>query len=163
MAMDYFKSVDMALSRRIKRYSPDFTKVERGLYLSAEFDDVSVYDLVTRTPNSGSVMEISTMHSLCHLFESYVLSSDYASKVILFAPSAGATGFSLVVRALDSAAVILLLRRAFEYIRDFEDELPKANAEDCANNKQHDLDSARKEATLYLPVLNRWDGKMTIY
>ena len=153
----------MALSRRIKRYCPDFSKIERGLYLSAEFDDVRVYDLVTRTPNSGSVMEISAMHSLCHLFESYIISSEYSSKVILFAPSGGATGFSLVVRSLDGSAVIKLLRSAFQYIRDFDSELPKENACECSNAKEHDMDSAKKEATLYLPLLNRWDSKMTIY
>ena len=162
MTMDYFKNVDIALKSKVKRYSPDFTKVERGLYLGARFDDVSVYDLVTRTPNSGSTLDISAMHSLCHIFDSYVLSSkQYASKVILFAPSASATGFNLVVRSLDPSEVILLLRRAFEFIRDFEGELP--NSGNCANLKDHDLDSARKEATLYLPILNRWTGDMTVY
>ena len=72
MDMDYFKNVDIQLSRKTERYEVNFTKLERGMYISRIFDDVTIYDLRTRTPNFGGGMDGASVHSLCHVFEDYV-------------------------------------------------------------------------------------------
>jgi S-ribosylhomocysteine lyase LuxS involved in autoinducer biosynthesis len=58
--------------------------------------------------------------------------------------------------------VIALAKKIFEFIRDAA-EIPNCSPEECPNYKEHHLDGARKEATLYLPILNRWSGDLLAY
>lgn len=163
MDMDYFESFDFEISQRFEIFDVDRSKLERGMYVSRIDDDVVTYDLRTRTPNCGSVMDSSAVHTMVHLFSTYVSESEFNKKVIYFGPNASATGFVLIVRGMGHSDVIALTKNIFEYIRDYTGEIPMCSPEECANYKNHHLDSARKEATLYLPILNRWSGALLAY
>ena len=163
MDMDYFKSFDMEISQRNEVFDVDRSKLERGMYVSRIDDDVVTYDMRTRTPNFGSVMDISTTHTLCHLFVTYVNSSEYGRKVIYFGPNASGTGFVLITRGMFHSEAIAMSKKIFEFIRDYTGEIPMCSPEGCANYKAHNLDGARTEATLYLPILNRWSGDLLAY
>lgn len=162
MDMDYFESFDFEISQRFEVFDVDRSKLERGMYVSRIDDDVVTYDLRTRTPNCGSVMDNSSTHTMVHLFTTYVGASDYKRKVIYFGPNASRTGFVLIVRGMGHNEVISLTKKIFELIRDAA-EIPNCSPEECANYKEHHLDGARKEATLYLPILNRWSGNLLVY
>ena len=163
MDMDYFKSFDMEISQRFETFDVDRSKLERGMYVSRIDDDVVTYDLRTRTPNCGSIMDINAVHSLCHLFTTYVNNSEFRKKVIYFGPNASGTGFVLITRGMFHNDAIAMAKKIFEFIRDYTGELPMCSPEECANYKAHHLDGARKEATLYLPILNRWSGDLLVY
>ena len=162
MDMDYFSSFDFEISQRFEIFDVDRSKLERGMYVSRIDDDVVTYDLRTRTPNCGSVMDNGAVHTMAHLFTTYVGASDYKKKVIYFGPNASRTGFVLIVRGMAHNEVIALTKKIFELIRDAA-EIPGCSPEECANYKEHHLDGARKEATLYLPILNRWSGDLLAY
>ena len=163
MDMDYFESFDFEISQRFEVFDVDRSKLERGMYVSRIDDDVVTYDLRTRTPNCGSVMDNSAVHTMVHLFTTYVGASDFKKKVIYFGPNASRTGFVLIVRGMAHNDAIALTKKIFEFIRDYTGEIPGCDAEGCANYKEHHLDGARKEATLYLPILNRWSGDLLVY
>ena len=61
------------------------------------------------------------------------------------------TGFYLVLFGkYESADVIDLVTRAFEFARDFEDEIPGARPAECGNWHDADLNAAHWWARRYL-------------
>ena len=61
------------------------------------------------------------------------------------------TGFYLVLAGnLDSRDIVDLLTRLFEFIRDFEGEIPGAAARDCGNYLDQNLGMANFLAARYL-------------
>jgi S-ribosylhomocysteine lyase len=54
-----------------------------------------------------------------------------------------------------SADILPLIKATFEFVADFEGEIPGATPRDCGNYTYMDLDEARREARRYLDeVLN---------
>ena len=56
---------------RITSFSINHDKLLPGLYVSRVDGDVTTYDMRTRRPNTGDLMDNSTMHSLEHMFATY--------------------------------------------------------------------------------------------
>ena len=77
-----------------------------GIYVSRVDGDITTYDLRTRVPNSGDYMDNLTMHSVEHMLATYLRSGSLADSIIYFGPMGCQTGFYLLVRAADNAAVI---------------------------------------------------------
>ena len=72
--------------KKIASFTVDHTVLETGIYVSRIDGDITTYDLRTRKPNSGDVMDHSTMHTLEHMFATYVRNSEIADDVIYFGP-----------------------------------------------------------------------------
>ena len=60
---------------RIKSFTIDHDVLVPGFYISREDGDVITYDLRTRKPNAGDYMDNATMHSLEHMFATYIRNS----------------------------------------------------------------------------------------
>ena len=60
---------------RIASFEVDHDYITPGVYLSRIDGDVLTYDLRTRRPNAGDYMDNVTMHTVEHLFATYVRSS----------------------------------------------------------------------------------------
>ena len=78
---------------RIASFTVDHTKLKPGIYVSRVDGDVTTYDLRTRTPNAGDYMDNVTMHTVEHLFATYVRNSRIGKDVIYFGPMGCRTGF----------------------------------------------------------------------
>ena len=83
---------------RIKSFEINHNLLEPGFYISREDGDVRTYDLRTRKPNAGSYMDHATMHSLEHMFATYIRNSAMSEDVVYFGPMGCQTGFYLLVR-----------------------------------------------------------------
>ena len=58
---------------------------------------------------------------------------------------------------LEPTDILPLITRMFEFIADFDGEIPGATARDCGNYTFNDLAAARAVARTYLTeVLQRW-------
>ena len=79
--------------QKIQSFTVDHDKLEPGLYISRVDGTVTTYDLRTRKPNAGDYMDNLTMHSVEHLFATYIRSSSIGSKVLYFGPMGCQTGF----------------------------------------------------------------------
>ena len=75
------------------------------------------------------------------------------------------TGNYLLMKGdLQSADIVDLMRRTFEFVANFEGEVPGAAAKDCGNYLLHDLPAARREARKYVDeVLNNMKEENLIY
>ena len=60
---------------RIKSFTINHNLLMPGFYISREDGDVITYDLRTRKPNAGDYMDNATMHSLEHMFATYIRNS----------------------------------------------------------------------------------------
>ena len=139
---------------KIASFTVDHDLLTEGIYLSRIDGDVTTYDLRTRVPNCGDYMDNLTMHSVEHMFATYVRSSEISEKVIYFGPMGCQTGFYLLVRDADNKAVLKTVKNVLERIIGHEGEMFGAVKKECGNYKNLDLASAKAECRRYLDILN---------
>ena len=84
--------------KRIASFTVDHDKLGPGIYVSRRDGDVTTYDLRTRKPNAGEYMDNRTMHSVEHMFATFIRNSEIADSVIYFGPMGCQTGFYLLTR-----------------------------------------------------------------
>ena len=141
---------------RIASFSVDHDLITEGIYVSRIDGDVTTYDLRTRVPNNAECDYMSnlTMHSLEHMFATYIRNSDIGSSVIYFGPMGCRTGFYLLVRDIPSERVLEEVKKALFSIAEEADVMFGASRKECGNYLELSLDAAKKEAAEYLSVLN---------
>lgn len=139
---------------RIASFSVDHDKLTPGIYVSRIDGDVTTYDLRTRTPNAGDYMDNRTMHSVEHMFATYIRNSSIAEHVIYFGPMGCQTGFYLLTRGLDNETVLAAVLDTLQKIIDHDGEMFGAQRKECGNYQNLSLTDAKVEAKRYLDVLN---------
>ena len=60
---------------RITSFTVDHDLLTEGIYVSRIDGDITTYDMRCRVPNSDDYMDNLTMHSVEHMFATYVRSS----------------------------------------------------------------------------------------
>lgn len=138
---------------KIASFSVDHDIIDEGIYISRRDGDITTYDLRTRKPNMGDYMDNLTMHSVEHMFATYVRSSVIGADVIYFGPMGCQTGFYLLVRNADDDLVVDTVIKTLERIAFSSDKMFGAERRECGNYKNLDLDAAKYEASRYLKVL----------
>lgn len=138
---------------KIASFSVDHDLIDAGIYVSRVDGDVTTYDLRTRKPNAGDYMDNITMHSVEHMFASYVRSSEIGGRVIYFGPMGCRTGFYLLVRDADNCEVLSVVKKTLSDIITHEGEIFGKSRTECGNYLELDMESARREAGRYLEVL----------
>ena len=141
---------------RIASFSVNHDYITEGIYVSRIDGDITTYDMRTRVPNnaSGDYMSNLTMHSLEHLFATYVRNSEIGSRVIYFGPMGCQTGFYLLVRNADNSETLAVVKSVLERIIAHEGPVPGATRVECGNYKNLDLSAAKRECASYLEKLN---------
>lgn len=139
---------------RIKSFEIDHNILEPGFYISRVDGDIVTYDLRTRKPNNGSYMSNLAMHSVEHMFATYVRNSEFAEDVVYFGPMGCQTGFYLLVRNQKPADVFAVTKKVLGQILDHEGPVFGASAIECGNYANLSLEAAKEECAAYLAVLN---------
>ena len=140
--------------RRIASFSVNHDNITEGIYVSRIDGDVTTYDMRTRIPNSGNYMDNITMHSVEHLFATYVRNSSIGERVIYFGPMGCQTGFYLLVRDTDNSEVLRTVKEVLADIIAHNGDIPGARREECGNYKNLDLECAKNECKRYLNILD---------
>ena len=138
---------------RIASFSVNHDFIDEGIYISRVDGDITTYDMRTRRPNMGDYMDNLTMHSVEHLFATYVRNSEIGSNVIYFGPMGCQTGFYLLVRSTPSEKVLEIVLDVLSKIASHTGEMPGAKREECGNYENLSLDAARVESLRYLDIL----------
>ena len=149
--------------QKIASFEVNHNTLKRGLYTSRIDGDVTTYDIRMKLPNSGDYLETKAMHTTEHIVATFVRNSEFKDRIIYFGPMGCRTGFYLLVRNVEPADVISLVRDAFEFLANFEGDIPGVSAIECGNYLEHDLDGAKREAKEYLPVLENYQVKQLEY
>jgi S-ribosylhomocysteine lyase len=145
--------------RRISSFSVDHDFIDEGIYVSRIDGDITTYDMRTRKPNMGDYMDNVTMHSVEHMFATYIRNSKIGGDVIYFGPMGCRTGFYLLVRNADNNAVLDEVKAVLSKIAFEATEMFGASRVECGNYLELSLDSAKIEAKRYLDILNSREQK----
>lgn len=151
---------------RIKSFSIDHTKLQKGLYVSRVDGDAVTYDLRMCTPNAGVYLENGALHTLEHLFATYVRVVDktYSDQIIYVGPMGCRTGFYFITRdSMTKEQVVTLLQAAFAYAAAYEGEIPGSTEPECGNYREHDLPGAKRIAGDYAAVIAGWTPEKMAY
>ncbi len=141
---------------RIASFEVNHDILQKGIYTSRVDGDIVTYDIRMKLPNKGNYLSNPAMHTVEHIVATFVRNSEYKDRIIYFGPMGCRTGFYLLVRDIAPSEVIALVKAAFEFLRDFEGDIPGVSSVECGNYLEHDLSDAKYEATEYLPVLEEY-------
>ncbi len=139
--------------QKIASFTVDHNLLEPGIYVSRRDGDITTYDLRTRKPNCGNYMDNLTMHSVEHLFATFVRNSEIKDSVIYFGPMGCQTGFYLLTKDVTDEKVLEITMDILGKIISYDGEMPGSSAVECGNYRNLNTDAARLECAGYLEVL----------
>lgn len=141
---------------KIASFTVDHLRLLPGLYVSrkdAVGDScVTTFDIRMTRPNREPVMNTAEVHTIEHLGATYLRNHpEYGKKTVYFGPMGCRTGFYMLLAGdYTSSDVLPLVRGMYEFIRDYEGDIPGAAAKDCGNWLDMNLPMAKWLAAKYL-------------
>lgn len=155
---------------KIASFTIDHLKLVPGVYVSRKDtigkEVITTFDLRMTSPNDEPVMNTAEVHTIEHLAATFLRNHPvYGNKTIYFGPMGCRTGFYLLLAGdLTSKEIVPLMIEMFEFIRDFNDEVPGASPKDCGNYLDMNLPMANYLAKRYLDnVLYNIDDSRLVY
>jgi S-ribosylhomocysteine lyase len=127
-----------------------------GVYVSRQdkFGDtvLTTFDIRMTRPNFEPVMNTAEMHAIEHLAATFLRNhKEYADKTVYFGPMGCRTGFYLILHGdYKSKDIVSLLTELYQFIADFQGEIPGASARDCGNYLDMNLPMAKFLANKFL-------------
>lgn len=141
---------------KITSFTINHLLLQPGVYVSRKDPVggtvVTTFDLRLTSPNEEPVMNTAEMHTIEHLAATFLRNhKDYGSKTVYFGPMGCRTGFYLLLTGdYESKDIVPLMIEMWEFIRDFEGDVPGASAKDCGNYLDMNLPMAKYLAKKYL-------------
>jgi len=142
--------------KQIASFTINHMKLLRGVYVSRKdkigSEILTTFDIRMTRPNFEPVMLTGEVHAIEHLAATYLRNHmEYAEKIVYFGPMGCRTGFYLILGGdYQSRDILPLLTETFEFIRDFEGDIPGATAENCGNYSDMNLSMAKYYAKQFL-------------
>ncbi|MBQ5733821.1 MAG: S-ribosylhomocysteine lyase [Lachnospiraceae bacterium] len=155
---------------KIASFTVNHLDLYPGIYVSRK-DNVNgnvitTFDLRMTKPNDEPVMNTAEIHTIEHIGATFLRNhKEYASKTIYFGPMGCRTGFYLILAGdYESKDIVALITEMYEFIRDFEGDIPGASPRDCGNYLDLNLGMAKYLAKRYLDnTLYSIDEKRLVY
>ena len=141
---------------KIASFTVDHIRLIPGVYVSRKDSVgdsvVTTFDLRMTSPNDEPVLNTAEVHAIEHLGATFLRNHPvYASKVVYFGPMGCRTGNYLLLNGdYESRDIVPLMIEMFEFIRDFEGEIPGASPKDCGNYLDMNLGMAKYLAKKFL-------------
>lgn len=141
---------------KIASFTIDHIKLQPGVYVSRKdtYGDTTIttFDLRMTSPNDEPCMNTAELHTIEHLGATYARNDEtWKDKIVYFGPMGCRTGcYLLMAGDLDSKDIVSFITGMFEFIRDFEGEIPGASPSDCGNYLDQNLPMAKYVANRYL-------------
>ena len=141
---------------KITSFTIDNIKLQPGVYVSrkdkAGDSVITTFDIRMTSPNEEPVMNTAELHTIEHLAATFLRNHPvFGPKMIYWGPMGCRTGNYLLLNGdYESRDIVPLMIETFEFIRDFEGEVPGASARDCGNYLDMNLGMAKYLAKKYL-------------
>ena len=154
---------------KITSFTVDHIRLQPGLYVSrldkVGAETVTTFDLRLTSPNDEPVMNTAEIHTIEHLAATYLRNDPvWKDKVLYFGPMGCRTGFYLLLAgAYTSRDVLELVMDCFQFIADFDGEIPGASARDCGNYLDMNLPMAKYWGRKYSELLTNIDRSRLVY
>ena len=149
--------------QKITSFTVDHTKISEGMYISRIDDDITTYDLRMRKPNAGDYISVGAMHTMEHMFATFIRNSPIAKSVIYFGPMGCQTGFYLLIRNTEHTLVFSEIKKVLKDIISYNGEVFGNSEIECGNYRTLNLELAKNEAERYLNVLENWNDMTFSY
>ncbi len=155
---------------KITSFTIDHILLQPGVYVSRKDKvgdtTVTTFDLRMTSPNEEPVMNTAEVHTIEHLAATFLRNhKTFQDKILYFGPMGCRTGFYLLmIGDFSSKDIVELMIEMYEFIRNYEGEIPGASAKDCGNYLDMNLPMAKWLADRYLQnVLYKIDDSMLNY
>ena len=141
---------------KITSFTINHLLLQPGVYVSRKDPVggtiVTTFDLRMTSPNEEPVMNTAEVHAIEHLGDTFLRNhKEWSPKVLYFGPMGCRTGFYLLLSGdYESKDIVPLMIEMWEFIRDYEGEIPGASPRDCGNYLDMNLPMAKYLAKKYL-------------
>ena len=141
---------------KITSFTINHLLLQPGVYVSRKDPvggtTVTTFDLRLTSPNEEPVMNTAEVHAIEHLGATFLRNHrDWAHQVLYFGPMGCRTGFYLLLSGdYESKDIMPLMTEMWEFIRDYEGEIPGSSPRDCGNYLDMNLPMAKYLAKKYL-------------
>ena len=143
----------------IPSFAVDHTNLQPGIYVSRTDnvggEAVTTYDIRMTAPNHEPALAPAAIHTIEHIVATYLRNNDeWKDRIIYWGPMGCLTGNYLIMKgSWPCEQVRDLMIEAFEYVRDYNSEVPGTTPDTCGNYLMHDLPMAKYEAVRYIDRL----------
>lgn len=141
---------------KIPSFTIDHNRLLRGIYVSRKDNVggqvVTTFDIRMKEPNREPALHPGALHTIEHLAATYLRNDpEWKDCIVYWGPMGCLTGNYLLMKGdLKSEDIVELMKRTFNFVANFEGEIPGAAPKDCGNWLLHDLPMARWEARKYV-------------
>lgn len=141
---------------KITSFTIDHLRLLPGIYVSrkdrAGDAVITTFDIRMTRPNFEPVINTAEIHTIEHLGATFLRNDpEFKDRVLYFGPMGCRTGFYLLLTGdYESQHIVPLITRMFEFIRDFDGDVPGAAARDCGNYLDMNLPMTRFLAGRYV-------------
>lgn len=140
---------------KIASFTIDHLKLQRGIYVSrvdkVGNSEITSFDIRMKLPYREPVLGSPEIHTIEHLAATYLRNSSWKDKIIYWGPMGCMTGNYLIISGRHTSKdIVPLMTELFEFMANFEGEIPGASALECGNFYNNNLLLAKYEAKKYL-------------
>ena len=146
----------------IPSFAVDHTNLQPGIYISRQDacgdNIITTYDIRMTAPNQEPALAPSAIHTIEHLVATYLRNNpEWKDNVIYWGPMGCLTGNYLIMKGNHSCQTIReLMIEAFQYVVEYDDEVPGTTPATCGNYLLHDLPMAKWESRRYVDRLKNF-------
>lgn len=143
----------------IPSFAVDHTNLKPGIYMSRQDsvgdNVITTYDIRMTAPNQEPALAPAAIHTIEHLVATYLRNdAEWKERIIYWGPMGCLTGNYLIIKGYYEPEVIRqLMIKAFQYVVDYDEEVPGTTPATCGNCLMHDLPMAKYEASRYVDRL----------
>lgn len=140
---------------KIESFKVNHILLKRGIYVSRkDYDNktgeciATTFDIRIKEPNREPVINIAELHTIEHLGATFLRNHPiYKNETIYFGPMGCRTGFYVIFKGdLTSKDVVNIIKEMFEYMKNYEGEIPGADPMSCGNYLDQNLNMAKYES-----------------
>lgn len=142
--------------KKIPSFTIDHIHLLRGIYVSRKdkvgAETVTTFDIRMKEPNREPVVGQGAMHTIEHLAATYLRNDpEWKDKIVYWGPMGCLTGCYLILKGdWESKDIVDLMKKTYQFIANYEGEVPGAKPRDCGSYLLHDLPMAKWESAKYL-------------
>lgn len=140
---------------RIQSFNVNHDYIVPGMYISRTDGTITTYDLRFRKPNGGHYLDNITMHSIEHMFATYIRNDEeVGSSVIYFGPMGCQTGFYLLMNNVAPEVAYHAVLRTLDKIIEHTGPMFGATRAECGNFINLSVSIGKQECRRYFKALS---------
>ncbi len=141
--------------KKIESFQVNHLLLKRGIYVSRKDivgeNTVTTFDIRMKEPNNEPVINTAELHAIEHLGATFLRNhKQYDTLTIYFGPMGCRTGLYVIFKGdLKSEDVVGIIKKMFEFIMNYEGEIPGADPRSCGNYLDMNMPMAKYEAAKF--------------